>query len=87
MSSEQQSEIAELLRSLAEAIVDAPDEVEVSEHSADDDDVTVLELRVDSDDFGKVIGRGGRTAYALRTIVKVAATRSGKRIHIDIVDE
>jgi predicted RNA-binding protein YlqC (UPF0109 family) len=47
----------------------------------------VLELSVADDDYGNVIGRGGRTAQALRTVVKAAASKSGRRVFVDIVDE
>ena len=46
----------------------------------------MLELCVADDDYGKVIGRGGRTAHALRTVVKAAATSAGRRVLVDIVD-
>ena len=46
----------------------------------------LLELAVDGEDYGKVIGRGGRTAHALRTIVKASAVPSGRRVLVDIVD-
>ena len=74
-----------LLEALVRAIVDAPDEVHV-EDFAEDDGTVVLELSVADDDYGTVIGRGGRTANALRTVVKAAAVRDGRRVLIDIVD-
>jgi hypothetical protein len=52
----------------------------------DDDGAIVLELSVADDDYGNVIGRGGRTAAALRTVVKTAAVRSKRRVFVDIVD-
>jgi uncharacterized protein len=75
----------DLLEYLAQLLVDVPDAVEVEEFSEDDGTV-VLELAVDGEDYGKVIGRGGRTAHALRTVVKAAAVPSGKRVLVDIVD-
>ena len=75
----------ELLEYLARGLVEEPDEVTVKEVQ-DDDGVTVLELSVAEDDYGTVIGRGGRTANALRTVVKAAAVRDGRRVLIDIVD-
>jgi predicted RNA-binding protein YlqC (UPF0109 family) len=75
----------ELLEYLARALVDAPDSVEVEEFEEDDGTV-VLELAVAEDDYGKVIGRGGRTAAALRTLVKAAAVRENRRVLVDIVD-
>jgi uncharacterized protein len=75
----------ELLEELARALVDEPDEVEVEEF-VEEDGTVVLELAVADDDYGKVIGRGGRTASALRTVVKAAAVREQRRVLVDIVD-
>ena len=75
----------ELLEYLARGLVDHPDQVRVNELH-EDDGATVLELSVADDDYGNVIGRGGRTASALRTVVKTAAVRDGRRVFVDIVD-
>ena len=75
----------ELLEYLARALVDEPDAVEVDQFEEDDGTV-VLELAVADDDYGKVIGRGGRTAAALRTLVKAAAVKENRRVLVDIVD-
>jgi predicted RNA-binding protein YlqC (UPF0109 family) len=75
----------ELLEELARALVDEPDEVEVEEFTEDDGTV-VLELAVADDDYGKIIGRGGRTANALRAVIKAAAVREQRRVLVDIVD-
>ncbi|MGI8579194.1 MAG: KH domain-containing protein [Solirubrobacteraceae bacterium] len=75
----------ELLEYLARELVDHPDEVEVEEFT-EDDGTLVLELSVGDEDYGKVIGRGGRTASALRTLLKAAAVRENKRVLVDIVD-
>jgi predicted RNA-binding protein YlqC (UPF0109 family) len=75
----------ELLEYLARGLVEEPDEVRVREVS-DDDGATVLELSVADDDYGNVIGRGGRTAAALRTIIKTAAAKHKRRVFVDIVD-
>ena len=75
----------ELLEYLAKALVDEPDKVSVEQFDEDDGTV-VLELSVADDDYGKVIGRGGRTATALRTVVKAAAVRQDCRVLVDIVD-
>jgi predicted RNA-binding protein YlqC (UPF0109 family) len=75
----------ELLEYLAEGLVDEPDKVSVEPFDGDDGTV-VLELSVAPDDYGKVIGRGGRTAHALRTVVKAAATGEGCHVVVDIVD-
>lgn len=75
----------ELLEYLARALVDDPESVRV-EHFDEDDGSVVLELSVGEDDYGKVIGRGGRTANALRTVLKAAAVREERRVFVDIVD-
>jgi predicted RNA-binding protein YlqC (UPF0109 family) len=74
-----------LLEALVRALVESPDDVVVEDFSEDDGTV-VLELSVAEDDYGTVIGRGGRTANALRTVVKAAAVRDGRRVLVDIVD-
>ena len=76
---------AELLSYLAEGLVDDPEQVEV-ERFEERDGTIVLELAVGADDYGKVIGRGGRTAAALRTVVGAAAASDGQRVVVDIVD-
>jgi predicted RNA-binding protein YlqC (UPF0109 family) len=76
----------ELLEYLARGLVDQPDEVHVTE-VREGNGTIVLELSVAGDDYGSVIGRGGRTASALRTVVKSAAVRHGERVFVDIVDE
>ena len=75
----------DLLEYLARALVDKPDEVRV-EGFDEDDGTVVLELHVADDEAGKVIGRGGRTVAALRTVVKAAAARDGQRVLVDVVD-
>lgn len=75
----------ELLEYLARGLVDEPDQVKVNEVREDGGNV-VLELSVAQEDYGNVIGRGGRTASALRTVVKGAAVREGGRVFVDIVD-
>jgi len=77
--------VRELLVYLAQQLVDEPERVEVEEF-AEDDGTLVLELSVADDDYGKVIGRGGRTAQALRTIVKAAAVKDNRRVLVDIVE-
>ena len=79
------SSTGELLGYLARGLVDEPEEVSV-EQFEEDDGAIVLELSVGDDDYGKVIGRGGRTAQALRTVVRAAATHEKRRVLIDIVD-
>ena len=75
----------DLLVYLARALVDHPDGVKVEEFE-EDDGTLVLELSVGDDDYGKVIGRGGRTAQALRTVVKAAAVKDNRRVLVDIVE-
>jgi predicted RNA-binding protein YlqC (UPF0109 family) len=77
--------VRELLVYLARALVDHPDKVQVEEFE-EDDGTLVLELSVDGDDYGQVIGRGGRTAQALRTVVKAAAVKDNRRVLLDIVE-
>jgi uncharacterized protein len=74
-----------LLEFLAEGLVDTPEAVSVTEAETDSGTV-VLELSVAPEDYGRVIGRGGRTAHALRTVVKAAATGEGCHVLVDIVD-
>ena len=74
----------ELLLHMAKSLVDHPDEVTVTE--TDGDDGKVLELRVAEGDMGKVIGRQGRIAKEIRTIVKTVAQRTGEKVTVEIVD-
>ena len=74
-----------LLEAIARSLVSAPERVSVDEF-AEDDGTVVLELAVADEDYGKIIGRGGRTANALRTVVKAAAVRDGRRVLVDIVE-
>jgi len=75
----------ELLEYLARGLVDHPQDVHVDELHEDDGSI-VLELSVADDDYGNVIGRGGRTAAALRTVIKSAALKDKRRVFVDIVD-
>jgi predicted RNA-binding protein YlqC (UPF0109 family) len=74
----------ELLLYMAKSLVDHPDEVTVTETEGDDG--KVLELRVAEGDMGKVIGRQGRIAKEIRTIVKTVAQRTGEKVTVEIVD-
>ena len=76
----------DLLEYLAQGLVEHPDAVRVTEVQ-DDDGTVVLELSVDEDDYGSIIGRGGRTAMALRAVVKAAAVKEQRRVFVDIVDD
>ena len=74
----------EVLEIIAKSLVDYPDEVDVKEITNDDGTVT-LELRVDESDMGKVIGKQGRIAKAIRTVVKAAASRENKKAAVEIL--
>ena len=74
----------ELLLYMAKNLVDDPEAVTVNEIT--DEDGTVLELHVASADMGKVIGRQGRIAKEIRTIVKTVSQRSGQKVTVEIVD-
>ncbi len=75
----------ELLEYIARGLVEDPDAVRVNEVQEADGTI-VLELSVAQGDYGNVIGRGGRTASALRTVVKAAAVKEKRRVFVDIVD-
>jgi predicted RNA-binding protein YlqC (UPF0109 family) len=77
--------VKDLLVYLASALVERPQDVRVEEFE-EDDGTLVLELSVADEDYGKVIGRGGRTAQALRTVVKAAAVKDNRRVLVDIVE-
>ena len=74
----------ELLLYMAKNLVDDPESVAVTE--VDTEDGKVLELRVAEGDMGKVIGRQGRIAKEIRTIIKTVAQRSGEKVTVEIVD-
>ncbi|HEX2358719.1 MAG TPA: KH domain-containing protein [Solirubrobacterales bacterium] len=75
----------ELLEFLARGLVEDPNAVQVDEIEEVEGEV-VLELEVAEDDLGRVIGRGGRVANALRSVMKAAAVREEKRVIVDIID-
>ena len=74
----------ELVLLIAKNLVDHPDEVKVS--AKDDGDTVIIELRVAEGDMGKVIGRQGRIAKAIRTVVKAASVREDKKYMVEIVE-
>ena len=74
----------ELVRTIARALVDNPDSVDVK--TVEKDDEVVIELRVAESDMGKVIGKQGRIAKALRTVVKAMAAKENKKVNVEIVD-
>jgi predicted RNA-binding protein YlqC (UPF0109 family) len=73
-----------LLLVLARSLVEEPDKVEVS--GSETDSRVDLELRVAQEDMGKIIGRGGRTIRAIRTVVKAASIKLGKRVNLEVPD-
>ena len=75
----------DLLEYLARSMVDDPGAV-VVESFEEDDGTIVLELEVGEGDAGKVIGRGGRTIAALRTVVKASAVKEDRRVLVDVID-
>lgn len=75
----------ELVEVIAKALVDSPDEVVVTERKEDDGTI-IIELRVAKDDMGKVIGKKGRIAKSIRTVVKTAAMKQNLKTVVDIVE-
>ncbi len=75
----------ELIEEIAKALVDNPDEVHVNEIEGEQS--TIIELRVGTSDIGKVIGRQGRTANAIRIILGAAGMTIGKRINLEIIEK
>lgn len=75
--------VKELLKYIAQQLVDEPDSVEVAQ--VDGERSIILELRVSPSDMGKVIGKNGKIAQALRTLVKAAGMRDGKRVMVEII--
>jgi uncharacterized protein len=76
--------VRELLEYLTRALVEDPDAVEVDEFTEDED--LIYEISVADDDLGRVIGKGGRVANALRAVAKAAAVRKERRVIVDILD-
>jgi hypothetical protein len=77
-------DVKELLELMAKALVDRPEEVEVTE--VNDEEDVVLELRVDGDDVGKIIGKQGRTVRALRTVIDAAGRKFDKRYEVEVIE-
>ncbi len=73
----------ELLENIARSLVDNPEDVSV--HEIEGEKSLILELRVADDDMGKVIGKQGRIAKAIRTVMKAAAIRNNKRVVVEIL--
>lgn len=78
------SNLKELVEQMAKALVDNPDQVDVAE--VDGEQTAVIELKVAKDDLGKVIGKQGRTAQAMRTILGAASTKLRRRSVLEIVE-
>jgi uncharacterized protein len=74
----------ELIKFIAEALVDKPDQVEVTE--IEGERTSVLELKVAKEDLGKIIGKQGRTARAIRTILAAASAKINKRVVLEIME-
>jgi len=79
------SELKDLIEYVSKALVDIPEEVSVNEIIGEQ--TTVIELKVDKTDLGKVIGKQGRTARALRTILNAASTKLKKRSVLEIIED
>ena len=77
--------MTKLVEAIAKSLVDRPENVEVTETTTRQG--TVIQLKVDPEDMGKVIGKQGRIAKALRVVVKAAATRDNKKVTVEIVKE
>ena len=75
--------MVELVKYIATSLVDKPEAVDVRE--VETDEGTVIELRVDPDDMGKVIGKQGRIAKAIRTVVKAATAKDEKPVYVEII--
>jgi predicted RNA-binding protein YlqC (UPF0109 family) len=82
---ERRCPVKELVESIARALVDHPEDVQVK--SVEGSQVTVLELRVHPEDLGKVIGRQGRTAKAVRTLLGAAGMKLRKRFTLEILED
>lgn len=74
----------DLIDYIAKALVDAPEDVQVTEYG--DDEASIIKLKVSKDDLGKVIGKKGRTAKAMRTILSAAAMKVHKRSTLEIIE-
>ncbi len=77
-------ELKDLIQEIAKALVDKPDEVHITE--VEGEQTSVLELKVAKDDLGKIIGKQGRTAQAMRTILGAASTKIRKRSVLEIIE-
>jgi len=78
-----QASMRELVEFIAKSLVDDPSQVYVSEIEGENS--VILELRVGPEDMGRIIGKGGRTVNAMRTLVRVLAAKQGKRVTLEVV--
>ncbi len=83
LEGEQNMSMKELIEYMAKALVDEPDQVHVEE--IEGTSATIYELRVSAEDMGRVIGKQGRVANAMRTLLRAAAARQGRRVTLEIV--
>lgn len=83
-SGRKEGTMKELLTYIARNLVDHPDAVSVTEHAGEDE--TTLELRVAPEDMGKVIGRQGRIAKEIRTLMRSVAQKNGTKVSVEIID-
>lgn len=79
------SEMKDLVEYIAKALADNPEQVHVSEIESESSTSTILELRVAPDDMGRIIGKKGQTANAMRALIRVLAAKQGKRVTLEIV--
>ena len=77
--------MVELVKFIAQSLVEKPEAVDVRE--IENEDNIVIELRVDSDDMGKVIGKQGRIAKSIRTVIKAATAKNSKPVYVEIVED
>jgi predicted RNA-binding protein YlqC (UPF0109 family) len=75
----------ELVRYLAESLVTNPDAVEIKE--SENDGASIIEIKVAKEDLGRIIGKQGRTAKSIRTLLNAAASRENRRVSLEIVEE
>ncbi len=76
--------MTELLIAIAQGLVEAPDAVEVTVDEPNEEDVIVFHLHVAENDMGRVIGKQGRIAKSIRTVMRAAASRDGKKVAVEI---
>lgn len=81
----QASDIAGLVKSIVEPLIEHPEELEI-ETSVSDDETITIELRVNEEDAGKVIGRQGRVIKAIRTLARAAASRTNAHVEVELID-